>query len=129
MTLILELPFPPSVNHYYRHVVIHGSARTLISAEGRHYREAVALNVATMNGRDPLQGHLEMNIEFYPPDLRRRDLDNLLKALWDAMQKAAVYKDDRQIKKCCFEEISVCRPDGKVVVTITELQTKSPASK
>ena len=31
MTLELELPWPPSVNHYYRHV----GPRVLISRDGR----------------------------------------------------------------------------------------------
>ena len=32
-----------------------------------------------------------------PPDNRRRDLDNLYKALLDALQAARIYDDDSQI--------------------------------
>nr|DAH86622.1 MAG TPA: endodeoxyribonuclease RUS [Caudoviricetes sp.] len=38
MTAEFELPWPPSVNHYYRHV----GPRVLISRDGRKYREIVA---------------------------------------------------------------------------------------
>ena len=40
--LELELPVPPSINHYYRRV----GPRTLISREGRAYREAVCTILA-----------------------------------------------------------------------------------
>ena len=37
MTAEFELPWPPSVNHYYRHV----GPRVLISRDGRKYRDNV----------------------------------------------------------------------------------------
>ena len=40
-TLRLELPIPPLVNHYWRHITIKGAPRTLISARGRDFRENV----------------------------------------------------------------------------------------
>ncbi len=42
----LELPFPPSVNHYYRRV----GPRTLISREGRRFRERVCALLAAAGG-------------------------------------------------------------------------------
>ena len=83
----LELPFPPSVNHYYRRV----GPRTLLSREGRRYRERVAAVVAEL-GLRPLAGPLEAEVLVFPPDRRRRDLDNLQKAVWDSLQHAGVYE-------------------------------------
>jgi crossover junction endodeoxyribonuclease RusA len=40
---------------------------------------------------------LAVHITACPPDNRRRDLDNLLKATLDAMQHAGLYDDDSQI--------------------------------
>jgi crossover junction endodeoxyribonuclease RusA len=77
----IELPYPPSVNHYYRNV----GPRTLISREGRRYRERVQAQLAALGIR-PLSGRLVVRVEVYPPDNRRRDLDNLQKSLWDALQ-------------------------------------------
>jgi crossover junction endodeoxyribonuclease RusA len=36
-------------------------------------------------------------MDAFPPDRRRRDLDNLLKALLDSIEHAGVYEDDSQI--------------------------------
>ena len=84
-----ELPWPPSLNHYYRHV----GPRVLISKAGRLYREAV---VARLRGLlpKPLDGPVRLLAEFYPPDFRRRDLDNLLKCVQDALTFARVYHDE-----------------------------------
>lgn len=92
------LPFPPSVNRYYRHV----GPRTLLSREGRRYRKRV---VALLAGwvRQPLSSHLEVELDLYPPDRRRRDWDNFQKGIWDSLQHAGVYRDDSQVKRAVVE--------------------------
>ena len=88
------LPFPPSINHYYRHV----GNRTLISRKGREFRTHVCGLLAQMGGRKPPRdGRLSVCLDAFPPDRRRRDLDNLQKPLLDAMQHGGVYVDDSQI--------------------------------
>ena len=66
------LPFPPSVNRYYRHV----GYRTLLSREGREYRSQV-LSLLAGRGGQPLSQLLEVQLDLYPPDARRRDWDTL----------------------------------------------------
>ncbi len=95
----LELPYPPSVNHYYRHV----GPRVLISREGRRYREMVNALVRQKNIR-PLPGGIALYAAFRPPDRRRRDLDNVGgKVLLDTLQAAGLFKDDCQIKRILLE--------------------------
>lgn len=117
-----SLPWPPSANHYYRHV----GGCTLISRAGRRYREAV---VGQLRGRwqAPLRGRLSVTVLAYPPDRRRRDLDNTQKALLDALQHAGVYEDDSQIDHL---EIRRCRPmpSGQVNITITETITANSST-
>jgi crossover junction endodeoxyribonuclease RusA len=89
----LELPFPPSVNTYWRNF----NGRMLISKKGRDYRQAVADQVLIQRGAKHYQGKVKMTIEAWRPDERKRDLDNLLKAPLDALTHAGVYMDDQLI--------------------------------
>ena len=107
-----ELPFPPSVNHYYRRV----GPRTLISREGRRFRERVCTHLAA-SGVRPMAGALRVEIEVYPPDRRRRDIDNSMKALLDALQHGGLYRDDSQIAKLQIERRNVV-PGGRTLVRI-----------
>ena len=112
----LELPYPPSVNGYYRHV----GFRTLISREGRAYRRLVCAILRRASVR-PLAGTLAVGLDLYPPDGRRRDCDNVLKALLDAMQYGGMYGDDSQIKKLLVVMRQQVVPGGKAIVCVTPL--------
>jgi crossover junction endodeoxyribonuclease RusA len=89
----LTLPWPPSVNHYWRNV----AGKTIISADGRAYRKAVADQVLIQRGAKQMAGRLAVEIVAHVPDKRRRDLDNLLKSVLDSMTHAGVWLDDSQI--------------------------------
>lgn len=94
----LILPYPPSVNTYWRHVVMGRSARVLISKEGRAYRKAVGDAVKGQRAsRMPGSRKLAVKLTAFPPDARARDLDNLPKAVLDALTHAGVWSDDSQI--------------------------------
>ena len=97
--LEIELPYPPSANRLYRRV----GPRTLISREGRAFRERVC-SILAGSGLEPLTGPIEMSLVLYPPDRRRRDADNSLKAVCDALEKAGAYEDDSQIVKLTVEK-------------------------
>jgi len=89
----LELPFPPSINHYWRK----WNNRMVISREGREYRTRVCGLLAQPAGAGripPRDGRLALCMDAFPPDRRRRDLDNLQKPLLDALEHAAVYEND-----------------------------------
>ncbi len=111
----VELPFPPSVNHYYRRV----GPRTLISREGRRFRERVCALLASL-GIAGLEGPLHLEIEVYPPNGQRRDIDNVQKALLDAIQHGGLYADDSQIKKLNIEMRGPVR-GGRTLVRLEEI--------
>ena len=110
-----ELPWPPSVNHYYRHV----GPRVLISRDGRRYREKV---VALLKNRgvECLEGPLELEIELYPPDRRRRDVDNSLKCLLDSLAHAGLYQDDSQIHKLTVTKREPLPPEGMAYIKVAK---------
>ena len=92
LTFEVELPYPPSINHYWRRVGRH----TLISRTGRAFRAEVVAILAQLRVR-ALDGPLEIEINLHPPDRLRRDVDNALKSLLDALQHGGAYADDSQI--------------------------------
>lgn len=110
--LRLELPYPPSVNHYWRRV----GPGTLISREGRRFRERVLANLAAQGVR-PLVGPLAVQVDLHPPDNRRRDIDNIAKALLDALAHGGAYEDDSQIVHLAIDKQKPV-DGGKTVVRI-----------
>lgn len=114
--LTVELPYPPTINSYYRHV----GFRTLISREGRAYRRTVCAILRRVGVR-PMEGRLAVGIDLYPPDRRRRDCDNAQKALLDALQHAGVYGDDSQVKRLLTIMHDEVVPGGKVTVAVMGL--------
>ena len=115
-----ELPWPPSVNHYYRRV----GPRTLISRQGREYRRIVCGLLAPGAGhgcrKPPADGRIALCMDAFPPDRRRRDLDNLQKSAIDSMQHAGIYRDDSQIDLLLTQRCEVCRPHGRLCVRLYE---------
>ena len=110
-----ELPWPPSVNHYYRHV----GPRVLISSDGRKYREKIVARF--QNDRvAKYTGPVELDIELYPPDNRRRDADNSLKCLLDTFTHAGLYDDDSQIHRLVITKREPMPPDGLAFIRIKE---------
>ncbi len=114
--MIFELPWAPSLNHYYRHV----GSKVLISAKGRAYREAVAVSIIAQKVKAAPPGRLAVWLDIYPPNRQRRDLDNLPKCLLDALTHAGVYADDSLIDELHITRCEVVK-GGKVVVHIKSI--------
>ena len=112
--LHLELPYPPSINHYFRHL----GSKVVISRRGRAFRVRVWWLLRTMRVR-PMTGELAVVVDVFPPDRRRRDIDNVQKALLDALQHGGLYEDDSQIVKLDIERRG-CVSRGRTIVRIQE---------
>ena len=111
----LKLPYPPSVNHYWGQV----GSKKFLGKKGKEFREAVFL--CSLNARQGvLNGRLEVKVYLYPPDKRKRDIDNVLKSLLDAMEHASIYENDSQIDKLCITRMEVAA-GGYCEVTISQL--------
>jgi crossover junction endodeoxyribonuclease RusA len=88
----LSLPYPPSINHYFSYY----QGRPVLSKDARTYRHQVR-RIAIATGVKPLMGPLAIRIDVSPPDDRRRDCDNVQKAVLDALQHAGAFWDDSQV--------------------------------
>lgn len=61
-----------------------------------------------------------LSLEFYMPDRRRRDIDNMAKAVMDGLN-GVLYHDDYQVVRLeCFK--SVDKDDPRTVVTMAILE-------
>ena len=117
----ITLPWPPSVNRYWRHPNKGPLAgRHLISVEGRQYRSQVTA-LAISRKMECMSGRLAIHIDAWPPDKRARDLDNLLKSTLDALVHAGVIAGDELI-----DDLRIVRKEsekpGHLIVTITILE-------
>lgn len=74
----------------------------------------------TQNLKPILTEKLQIHILIYPPDKKRRDLDNVCKVILDTLQRAGIYDDDFKIWKLTIERKEV-RQYGEVEFTITSI--------
>ncbi len=112
----IELPWPPSVNHYWKHT----RNGTYIAKAGREYRQSVELAVLIAGGRRNMTGRLSLSMAATPPDKRKRDLDNICKGVLDSLAKSGVYEDDSQIDELIVRRLKPSKP-GRLVIEIVEL--------
>jgi crossover junction endodeoxyribonuclease RusA len=110
----LRLPYPPSVNQYYRKF----RNTMVISERGRRFLKEVKATVGAVKME---LGRLLVEIDVHPPDRRKRDIDNVCKATLDALTKAGVYQDDSQIDVLVVIRRGVV-PDGCLEVKVKQVK-------
>ena len=116
-TIKISLPYPPTVNHYWGQL----GSKKFLGKKGKEFREEVI--IAVYNARQvALNGRLHMEVYLYPPDNRKRDVDNVLKPLLDALEHAKVYENDSQIDKLCITRMEVVK-GGMCDVVISQLNS------
>lgn len=113
----LELPFPPSTNHYWGA----RGKRRFITQRGISFRTAVAYAVSNANAQK-IDGPVALFITVDPPDRRKRDLDNFAgKALLDALMHAGCFKDDSQVDVLVTDRGQLWR-GGRLRVVLVPLE-------
>lgn len=119
MKKVYYLPYPPSVNSYYG-TRAHGKRIIkFIKQEGKSYRRRLEDDVVQQN-LQTIYDQCHMEIIFYPPDLRKRDNDNILKAFLDALVHCRVINDDSQIDQLVVKRGEKYKGVGMIQLTITD---------
>ena len=123
-TISFRLSWPPSVNHYYGRT---RTGRIYLKDAGRLYRRKAALEFARL-GWPRVNGGVSVHLVLVPPDRRRRDIDNLRKAIYDAVSDRkghrGVIADDSLIIE---DSAAFADPGaGEVYITIRQLSGEAP---
>lgn len=114
MSIHLSLPLPPSGNHRNGMSTRGGKPHFFPKKETKAFRETVAL-IAKAEGVRPLSGHLAVELDIYP-NREGRDMDNVEKTLWDALEGIA-FGDDKRIRRKRVE-MHDADPTPRVELTI-----------
>lgn len=124
--LRIELPWPPSINKYWRRHghVIH------VSTEGTRFARRVALAVRSQFGHQPIACPVAVLAEMWYPGRagmvtrQKWDVDNRLKPLLDALTFGQLWVDDeivRDIRGVDRSRVDGCVPGGAVVLWVRPL--------
>ena len=114
----LYLPFPPTVNNYYKKAQ---SGGRYISEKGRKFRNDVVEAIADQIGNSvPIDYHVLVEVVLFPPDKRGRDMDNYNKALLDAITESGFWMDDKLVDQLFNYRGEVRSRNGSCYVRISE---------
>lgn len=118
------LPFPPSVNAYWKQVVIKTKTgknfrSTALTKRAKEFRIAAFI---TVKQQYPIHRVIDypvkVLIHLHPPSLRKYDVDNFNKGILDALTHSNIWVDDELV---CDLRI-VKRPKQKGGAVIVDIQ-------
>lgn len=121
--ILLTLPLPPTINHYYG---MRPRGGRYIKPAGVAFRQAVA-DVVAAAAHPKFEGRVAVFAAIHPADRRKQDIDNRAKSLQDALSHAGVWLDDEQIDDLHLVRREVIK-GGMVKVVITEIRKNEEAA-
>ena len=118
-----KLPYPPSINKYYLNRTIKTRTGKIIKPRlpaVQKYVDDCLILIKIQKIKPVIAEKLQVHLLIYPPDEKRRDLDNLAKVCLDIFQRAGIYDDDFKIWKLTISRKEV-RQYGEVEFIITSI--------
>ena len=97
--MTINIPFPYATGNHYKSFNFK-SKRVFVTKKAQAYRLAVKSCLVALRfaQSDMFVNHVKVVMNIYPPDKRKRDIDNVAKVVWDALTLAGLWKDDKLIK-------------------------------
>ena len=106
---------PPTVNHYWVEAGYRG--RKYLSHRAHHFRAVIQRFVKPIN----YPGEVQVFMEYHVPDKVKRDADNVVKPIFDALMKAQLICDDSQISNFVMMKQPVFK-GGKLKIKVVKGQ-------
>ena len=106
---------PPTVNHYWVEAGYRG--RKYLSHRAHHFRAVIQRFVKPLN----YSGEVQVFMEYHVPDKVKRDADNVVKPIFDALMKAQLICDDSQISNFVMMKQPVFK-GGKLKIKVVKGQ-------
>lgn len=124
----IELPWPPSVNHYKtvgalirtKSGKLYQKRVNSLETKRFYYEVWFKIRKECPNVFFSETISLELVLTLHPPDKRRRDIDNGLKVIFDSFVRGGLVADDSQIARLLVERKDIIR-GGKVIVRLGAL--------
>ncbi|GAG36981.1 unnamed protein product [marine sediment metagenome] len=114
--IVLYLPWPPTINSYYK---MTRQGQRYLDKSVREFRQKVADQVNEQCPGLTLDEPLFMEVYLFPPDRRKRDLDNYMKGLLDSLTESGLWTDDSLLDQLFIYRGEILKP-GMVIIEISE---------
>lgn len=109
-----SLGWPPSINSYWATF----RNRRIISKRGREYKKDSIEEIRKAGLIDEkISGRVSFKMVMNPPSLRKYDIDNFCKSVFDSLSEAGFWLDDEQVYRLTIvkgEKIKGGRIDLKI---------------
>jgi Holliday junction resolvase RusA-like endonuclease len=117
--MLLTLPKPPTINHLYKITCRGGFPHYYVSDEGSAWFEECGYILKRATKKRDYEGDISLYFHLYTA--RTSDLDNVIKATQDLLQKTGVIKNDRQVIFLQGQKTKVKVDEQKIEIEIPEL--------
>lgn len=111
---------PQSTNNLYKANCISGFPRIYMTADGKAMKESYQYQAKVQWTGKILKGDLEIEIDLYFKDKRRRDYDNYGKVLGDSLE-GIIFEDDKQIQKATVTK-NIDRKNPRIEIEIKKYE-------
>jgi crossover junction endodeoxyribonuclease RusA len=95
----------------------HAKGKTYINPKAKDYYNLIAWELLSHKAAIGLAIPLQVSLKLYPPDNRKRDMDNLIKILHDALTKGGLWQDDSLVRKLTVEWMDKVK-GGKIEMSV-----------
>lgn len=124
-TYNFDMPWPPSVNGYWKPVKTPKMAILTMSKQGKGYREDAIAHLRDLGLKDlNITQPVSVALRLHPPKNFIYDIDNYCKGLFDSLTHGNFWKDDTLVQEMYVVKGEKATP-GRIELTVEVLDANS----